>query len=204
MKKILCFGDSNTYGYIPGSGKRYNKNQRWSGILRILFANKYEVIEAGCNDRNCFVAHPDGIMKTGYKILPEYLTSDISIVILAIGINDLQKNYNVNDFDIKQGMLNLINIVKNELKYAKIIIAAPSVLSKDIFTSNFSYLFDESSIEKSLKISTIYEKLSFNNNCIFVDFNRITSVSDIDGLHYSEESHKKIAQALCNLIKQLS
>ena len=28
MKKILCFGDSNTYGFIPSSGKRYDENSR--------------------------------------------------------------------------------------------------------------------------------------------------------------------------------
>ena len=33
---ILCFGDSNTYGYIPNSGKRYNSNVRWSGILKSI------------------------------------------------------------------------------------------------------------------------------------------------------------------------
>lgn len=33
MKQILCFGDSNTYGLIPGTKARYDWNIRWSGIL---------------------------------------------------------------------------------------------------------------------------------------------------------------------------
>ena len=33
MKQILCFGDSNTYGYIPENGKRYAYADRWTGIL---------------------------------------------------------------------------------------------------------------------------------------------------------------------------
>ena len=36
MKKVLCFGDSNTFGFIQESGKRYDKNTRWSGILAQL------------------------------------------------------------------------------------------------------------------------------------------------------------------------
>ena len=33
MKQIICFGDSNTYGYIPGTGKRYPWGIRWTSIL---------------------------------------------------------------------------------------------------------------------------------------------------------------------------
>ena len=31
MKQILCFGDSNTYGLIPGSTRRFKWEQRWTG-----------------------------------------------------------------------------------------------------------------------------------------------------------------------------
>ena len=87
MKKVLCFGDSNTYGFIPSSGRRYDKNIRWSGIIQTLAQNNFEVIEAGCNNRTAFCDNPAGFNETGYKILPSFLTPDINVVILAIGIN---------------------------------------------------------------------------------------------------------------------
>lgn len=34
MREILCFGDSNTYGLIPGTSERYKENVRWTGILQ--------------------------------------------------------------------------------------------------------------------------------------------------------------------------
>ena len=34
MREILCFGDSNTYGLIPGTKERYKENIRWTGILQ--------------------------------------------------------------------------------------------------------------------------------------------------------------------------
>ena len=43
--RILCYGDSNTWGYIPGVGTRYKKEERWTGILESL--TKAEVIEEG-------------------------------------------------------------------------------------------------------------------------------------------------------------
>ena len=33
MKEILCFGDSNTYGLIPGTNRIYDRETRWTGIL---------------------------------------------------------------------------------------------------------------------------------------------------------------------------
>lgn len=46
MKQIICFGDSNTYGYIPGTGKRYPWGIRWTSILneKLGFEN-YRVVE---------------------------------------------------------------------------------------------------------------------------------------------------------------
>ena len=34
MKTILCYGDSNTFGYIPETGMRYPKSIRWPGHLQ--------------------------------------------------------------------------------------------------------------------------------------------------------------------------
>lgn len=39
MKKILCYGDSNTFGYNPANGLRFDENNRWSGILKSTLAN---------------------------------------------------------------------------------------------------------------------------------------------------------------------
>lgn len=48
MKQILCFGDSNTYGLIPGTENRYNWEIRWTGRLDAAVRGKgYRVIEEG-------------------------------------------------------------------------------------------------------------------------------------------------------------
>ena len=45
--RILCFGDSNTFGYIPGRGGRYDRHTRWPGRLQELLGSEYQVIEEG-------------------------------------------------------------------------------------------------------------------------------------------------------------
>ena len=56
MKRILCFGDSNTWGLIPGTGKRFADGVRWTSIIRNdLEQSGYEIIEEGlCGKNNGF------------------------------------------------------------------------------------------------------------------------------------------------------
>ena len=65
MKKILCFGDSNTFGFNPETGARFDKNSRWSGILASLLFPEYEIIEEGMNNRTGFFKNPEGLKQSG-------------------------------------------------------------------------------------------------------------------------------------------
>lgn len=200
MKKILCFGDSNTFGYNPNNGSRYNENSRWTGILKNLCKNNYEIIEAGCNNRTAFSNNPDGIQFTGYMILPEYLKKFYDIIILAIGINDLQKFYNPTLEEFETGIENLIKNIRKSLPNSNIIILSPSHITENILNSNFKFMFNQTSIEKSKQITPIYEKIANKYNCNFLNLNKIVAPSKIDGLHYEIEEHKKIAQNIITLL----
>ena len=49
MKNILCYGDSNTFGFNPVDGSRYKKQERWTGVLAEILGSEYNVFEKGCN-----------------------------------------------------------------------------------------------------------------------------------------------------------
>lgn len=203
MKKILCFGDSNTYGYIPNNGARYDKNTRWTGVLSLLSHGKFEIIEGGCNNRTAFAANPAGKIFTGYEILPELLTDDFDAVVLAIGINDTQFLYNLSSIEIASGVEKLINIVKVKSPQAKILLVAPSILTEDVLNGNFACLFDRTSIEKSQQLPLLYQKIAEKQNIEFLDLNSVAKTSSLDGLHYAPEQHLKIAQAIFTILSEL-
>ena len=203
MKKVLCFGDSNTFGYIPESGARYDKDTRWSGILKSSCRTKFSIIEAGCNNRNGFMDNPYGVAKTGYKILPSLLEKDLFCVVLAIGINDLQRFYNPTLDDVKNGIRMLIHIVKENSPEAKIIVVAPSKLSEDVLKGGFAVQFDKTSIEKSQHIGEIYESVATEENCGFINLDDFVKYSPVDGLHYTPASHKIIAEKISELLYSL-
>lgn len=203
MKKILCFGDSNTYGYIPNNGARYDKNTRWTGVLSLLSHGKFEIIEDGCNNRTAFAANSAGKIFTGYEILPELLIDDFDAVVLAIGINDTQFLYNLSSIEIASGVEKLINIVKVKSPQAKILLVAPSILTEDVLNGNFACLFDRTSIEKSRQLPLLYQKIAEKQNIEFLDLNSVAKTSSLDGLHYAPEQHLKIAQVIFTILSEL-
>ena len=201
MKKILCFGDSNTFGYIPVSGERYDENTRWTGILKQKLLPDYKVIEAGCNNRNGFIESNCGDEFTGFKVLPTYLSEKPDIVVLAIGINDAQKFYRPSTEDMKKGLVSMSQSVIDS--GAKLVIVSPPVLNEDVLKGNFSVQFDEISVELSKQLPDIYKDVANSLNSLYIDLNEYVSVSPLDGLHYSQESHKKIADIIYNKISSL-
>ena len=68
MKHILCYGDSNTHGYIPGGG-RYDIKTRWTGILADLLGSDYRIIEEGLNGRTSSLEDPFDPYKNGMEYI---------------------------------------------------------------------------------------------------------------------------------------
>lgn len=206
MKKILCYGDSNTFGYIPENFGRYSKNERFSGILEEILTQEFEVLEEGMNNRTGFFKNPEGLKQSGGQYLSVYLQNhkDIDIAVLSLGTNDAQFFYNLNEQITKTGLKNLIKSVREYNPDAKIIIIPPVKITLNILKSHFSMMFNQESIEKIQNVFPIFEQVATENNCYYFDFNEITSPSKIDGLHYTKESHRLIAQNLAEFIHLIS
>ncbi len=201
MKKILCFGDSNTYGFDPNRRSRYGIGTRWSG--RLSLKGIYNLKEAGCNNRTAFSDNPAGLNFTGYKILPEYLLNDtFDFIVVQIGINDLQKSYNVSLADFENGIGKFFRLIKYYAPSSQVIILAPCIIKPNVLNSYFNLFFDEESIEKSKHILPAYQKAAKENDYILLDLNEFTTTSNIDGLHYEPYQHKKIYQEVMKLINQ--
>ena len=205
--KILCYGDSNTYGYNPKNGCRFDLETRWSGILSSLLNEEYQVIEEGMNNRTGFVSNPDGIEQSGPVHLPLYLSKSpkIDIYILALGTNDLQFNFKTTPETMRKGLIQLIMNIYSHNNDAKIILILPPNLDETILNGYFACQFDKKSIEDSKNYRQIYKKIAKEYKCTLVDFDSYNiKPSPADGLHYCEESHKNIAKILAEKVKALS
>ena len=114
MKEILCFGDSNTHGYMPGLGTRYPIDQRWSGLLGKLLGDGYHVVEEGMDGRT--TAFEDDLQPwrsaLGY-IGPCVKThAPLDLIIIMLGTNDSKTRYGVSAEEIGFGMQELIQRIE--------------------------------------------------------------------------------------------
>ena len=203
MKKIICYGDSNTFGYNPKDGSRFDENIRWTSLLQKNLGAEYVVINEGMCDRTGFVNNPKGELFSAPKHFPEFIkkSGNIDLLILWIGTNDLQFLYNISLSTIERGLENLIKLAKTKAK--KILIIPPVILNENILKGAFNYQFDKTSIVKSREVGIVYKKITEIYNCKLFDINTIVKPSDIDGLHYNSNSHRIIANTLLKYINDM-
>lgn len=199
MKYVICYGDSNTFGFNPKDGSRFDENTRWTSVLQKNLGTEYKVINEGMCDRTGFVNNPKGFIFSTTKHFPKFIaeSGQIDVLVLWIGTNDLQFQYDTSIDSIKKGLENLIKLAKTKAK--RIIIISPVILNEKILHGAFNYQFDKTSIVKSTKVGIVYQKLAKICDCEYFDINEFVKPSDIDGLHYDENSHKIIADKLAKL-----
>lgn len=207
MKTILCYGDSNTYGYNPKNGLRYPEHIRWPGALRQLLGKNYRLIEEGCNGRTTVFDDPLEGWKNGLDYLKPCLNSHkpIDVFLMMLGSNDLKHCFQASEKDIANGARQLLQITKDFtlLKQGylpKIILIAPPTLGEEIALSPFSSAFHQEAVKISKKISTEYEKLAKEMEIYFFDASQIVQPCQEDSLHLTGQSHQALAGALFDFL----
>ena len=203
MKKIICYGDSNTFGYNTVDNSRFDENTRWTSVLQKKLGEEYKVINEGMCDRTGFVTNPKGFLFSAPKHFPKFVskTENVDLLILWLGTNDLQFQYDISMGTVEKGLENLIKLAQPKMK--NMIIVPPVMLNEKVLEGNFKHQFDETSIIKSRKVGRIFRTLANVYHCEYFDINKVTDPSDFDGLHYNENSHKIIAEKLADLIRPL-
>lgn len=211
LVRILCYGDSNTWGYISGSDhQRYGNDKRWTKLLQKLLGDKFEVIEEGLNSRTLISndQRPGKEGKSGYKyLIPCLDTHDpIDLVILMLGTNELKNAYNKSAEEIgkilEEYFVKTILNRKSQINsnYPKLLLVTPPIVDeyKEYNISNNKYL---GATEKSKKLNSIYENIAKQYNCYFLSNEEFET--GIDGVHLTEESHRKLAELLNEKIKEI-
>lgn len=208
--RILCYGDSNTWGYISGSNhKRYDKKERWTKVLQNLLGENFEIIEEGLNSRTLISndTRPGKEGKNGYEyLIPCLDTHDpIDLVILMLGTNELKKTYNKTAEEIgnilEEYFVKTIINRKSQFtgKFPKLLIVAPPLVNE--FADERTSIKYKDASEKSKKLNDIYEELAKRNNCYFIN-NKELEVG-IDGVHLTKESHRRLAKLLKDKIEEI-
>jgi lysophospholipase L1-like esterase len=206
MKAILCYGDSNTWGWNPVTQERYARDERWPGMLRQELGEGHLVIEEGLNGRTTVWDDPI----EGYKNGKEYLTpcleshKPIDLVAILLGTNDLKIRFSVSAYDIANSAGVLVDIVQRSMAgpnggAPKVLLMAPPPLGR---LTEYAEMFDAAK-SKSRKFSEHFQRVAKEYGCALLDTANIIVSSDIDGVHLEVDEHRKLGQAVAAVIRNM-
>lgn len=209
-KRILCFGDSNTYGYMP-TGGRYDEHTRWPMRLAELLGAGYTVLEEGFNGRTCVNDDPvEGGFKSGLNYLPPCVMSHapLDAVIIMLGTNDTKRRFGLTPMTIGESMMQLVKAVKmyavdDTGRVPRIIITAPAPIRDNLMETRHAECFGEQAIEVSKGLAKEYLRISKLLRCDFFDAGLYAEVSPLDAVHLTAEGHLRLAEGMANKIRSL-
>ena len=218
IKNILCFGDSNTWGFVPGAFdpetlhlKRYSILERWPGLLREMLGADYHIIEEGLNGRTTNVEYPDlsGRSATSYILPCLYSHCPLDLVIISLGINDIKVIFDRSMMEISEGMAEIIDLIKST-SYGpdmqgppQILLLSPSALTHEGYVDQNNESAFKGGMEKSLSFNEYYQKIALEKSCHYVNLQSVVNYSEIDGLHYDKRGHAVIASVVASKIKEI-
>lgn len=203
-KRILCFGDSLTWGFNPHDCSRYDDDVRWTGELQKLFGEDYKIIEEGQNGRTIAMDDPVEGEKNGLTYLIPCLDSQCPLdgMVILLGTNDLKERFGLTAEGIADEMDIFLNKVSmfNEAVLGgklKVILVSPPHIPNDMRASCFGESFGyENGQKKSKELGGFYEKLAKKYNTLFLDASKYVTVSDTDCLHLEADQQILLAKAV--------
>lgn len=207
MGEILCFGDSNTYGLIPGTNDRYSRDIRWTGRIQERLRNQgYNVIEEGLCGRTTVFDDELRDGRRGSAFLPVLLESHkpLDIVILMLGTNDCKSYFNASADVIGRGIEKLLQQVKASSTHIKILLISPILLGEKVWKKEYDPEFNKESIQTSMDLKTVYQEIADQYSIEFLAASEIAKASDNDQEHLDAENHIKLADAIMQKLEELS
>ena len=176
--RILCFGDSNTYGYDPRGffGDRYGAGDRWVDLL--AKQTGHEAINADANGRE--------IPRNPYalRLLTEHAPVDIFLVML--GTNDLLQGASA-----KEAAARMETFLNQLLPHCKhILLVAPPPMKRGAWVPT------DKLMAESIQLAEEYRLLAQKLNIPFVYTRHWNIDLTFDGVHFTEVGHHAFAEKL--------
>lgn len=205
---VLCFGDSNAWGFDPATGERFPKDVRWPGVLAAELGDAFEVIEEGLPGRTIASDDP---LRPGLAGLP-YLRpcvlshAPLDLVIFMLGTNDTKDQFGLAAVDIGRAMDAMVDLARSTGcgrggGAPKVLIVAPAPVvgaSEDMELWGFG-----GSEAKSRLLATLYRRVADGFPVAFFDAGTVAAVSPLDGVHLDAAGQAALGKALAGEVRVL-
>ena len=180
MIEILCFGDSNTYGFTPDWKHRYGRDIRYPGVLQALLGDGYYVAEDGLIGRTAAFPDSNRDGRSALETLPLSIESHgpVQYIVLMLGTNDCKAD---------------------KTRSAEEVGIGPPPLGASAPQRDPEY--DAQSLTVSQGVAEQYRMIAEAYGLRFLDAGTLTQMSALDGEHLDPDGHKKLAAAIAGIIR---
>lgn len=207
-KRILCFGDSLTWGDDPAQvGHRLA--QRWPVTLQKALGSGYAVIEEGQCGRTIATDDPAEGEKNGLKYILPCLESHspLDLLIVMLGTNDCKRKYGYALQDIAWEMERMLQKIwvhrhfQAEDRY-DILLMAPPPINDGLHASWLGDVFEyDAGKRKSEALAEWYRPLADRYGCAFMNAGDYAASSPLDGIHMDDDNQRKLGEAVAEVVR---
>jgi len=190
MKRILCYGDSNTRGSL-GSGRRMEDAKQWPNVLQQLLGDEYRVVQEGLSGRVAGGFERQKPVYNGRRSFEVAYRSaaPVDLVIVALGTNDLKADYGRSAQNIADDLRWYADAIQRFQDVAE---------GKD---TKVLYICPENHPQSQPGVWTELIRIMQ----LFPEF--VLDLGELqkgpDGLHYSEAAHAQVAHNLKEMITEI-
>jgi lysophospholipase L1-like esterase len=217
-KRIMVFGDSNSWGFVPCAANelttRYDATTRWPGVMAARLGSAVEVVEEALSARTTDLddlqmdlpsAHLKGATFNGAKLLPAIVASHLplDLVIIMLGTNDLKTRFKRSAQEIAVAALGLVKLIEECAGGVGTIYPAPKVLlvaPPPLGTGFHDPDHWVGSNEISLELGSAFRDAAIVRQLPFFDAGKVITTDGIDGVHFTSESHRKLGEAVAEKV----
>lgn len=207
MEQILVYADSLSWGIIPDTRERLPFDERWPGGMENELLNKgrkVRVIENCLNGRRTVWDDPFMEGRNGSQGLAQVIEmhSPLKLVLLMLGTNDFQCTHDNNAWLSAQGMVKLIQIIRNApiepgMDVPQILVISPPKITQPKGSIAFKFSGAEtrdSGLSDELRI------IAQEHSTLFFDAGSVINASQVDGIHLDEKEHHILGQEIASFI----
>jgi lysophospholipase L1-like esterase len=210
MKQVLVYGDSLSWGIVPGTRRRLPFAERWPGILErelVRDGVAVRVIEDCLNGRRTVWDDPFKPGRNGITGLEQRIevNSPLALVILMLGTNDFQSVHQHNASHSAQGIASLVRAIRRapiepDMPVPAILVVAPPQAGTAAGTMAEKFA---GARERSEGLEAAFASVAAELGCPCFDAGRVITVSRIDGVHLDADQHEILAKALVKPVSDL-
>lgn len=206
MKQILCFGDSNTYGLVPGTGGRYEWGIRWTSIVdERMHKWGYRVAEEGLCGRTTVFDDICRKGRRGTELLPVLLEvhNPIDIIVLMLGTNDCKTAYHATAERIGEGIEALLEQIDTFNPEIQVLLVSPIALGSRVWEEAYDVEFNQHSVDVSKELPKVYASIAQKRGIEFVAASDYAEPSSTDQEHMDMRGHRQFAEAILNKLESM-